>query len=488
MAFSLENTLEKWIEIKRRVEKELPYHRDEDDEFLVFNVKVTEENLTNLIYAFPVIDSARIRRWKSKLNLEIDRTNTEFIMMASHFLCIQSFLREGLIVLINNEKVHYQARFGKIQPLIAVTNRSSSFDFQKLYTPEISFVILNDLKPLLIKSLIYKENGLDVWETLFEILDSYSNIISTSFYQEVKDIVTERTPKTISWSSLFKINDEDNINTVFCKIILSNIIYMTDKFIGTPDKPINKKQKEKLFGLLIEFFNSINSKMSLLSLYFWSVLIRFILDSKKLTISEKNPESFFEPVMDATSYRAISFGETLYQLIENACFHSSVHTGYFYFRVYGKGKGYSLDDEETHIKDLRSISKVYTSSPTQLLDSELYLELCFIDNAFDGVKNRGMLEHFNETHSGQTAESLMELFNLPVKDEDDLTDHYGLRVFERNVTINNGAFYISTPISDDRYSGNIYKKLEISSRDELMLYIGLFRRCERLEQLITKLK
>ena len=69
-----------------------------------------------------------------------------------------------------------------------------------------------------------------------------------------------------------------------------------------------------------------------------------------------------------------------------------------------------------------------------------------------------MIEHFNETHSGQTAESLMELFNLPVKDEDDLTDHYGLRVFERNVTINNGAFYISTPISDDRYSGNIYKK------------------------------
>ena len=66
MEFRLENTLEKWIEIKRYVEKEIPFHRDEDDEFLVFKVKVTEENLTNLIYAFPVIDSARIHRWQSK--------------------------------------------------------------------------------------------------------------------------------------------------------------------------------------------------------------------------------------------------------------------------------------------------------------------------------------------------------------------------------------------------------------------------------------
>ena len=458
MEFRLENTLEKWIEIKRYVEKEIPFHRDEDDEFLVFKVKVTEENLTNLIYAFPVIDSARIHRWQSKLNLVIDKTNTELILMASHFLCIQSFLREGLIVLINNEKVHSQTRFGKIQPLIAVTNRFGNFDFQKLYTPDLSFDILNDLRPILIRSLIHEENGLEIWEALLKVLDNYSDIISASFYEKVKEIVTKHTPKTIPWSSLFKIDDADSINTVFCKFIISNIIYMTDKFIGTPEKPISKSQKEELFGLLIDYFNCINSQMSLLSLYFWSVLIRFILDSKRLTISERNPKSFLQPVMDATAYRAISFGETLYQLIENACFHSSVHTGYFYFRVYGKGKGYSFYDEETYIKDLRSISKVYTSSPTQLLDSELYLELCFIDNAFDGAKTQGMIDHFNITHSGQKATSLMELFNLPVKNEEDLTDHYGLRVFERNVTINNGAFYVSTPISDEKYSGNIYKK------------------------------
>lgn len=31
---------------------------------------------------------------------------------------------------------------------------------------------------------------------------------------------------------------------------------------------------------------------------------------------------------------------------------------------------------------------------------------------------------------------------------------------------------------------SIYQKLEVSSRDELMLYIELFRRCDRLDELI----
>jgi DNA-binding NarL/FixJ family response regulator len=34
-----------------------------------------------------------------------------------------------------------------------------------------------------------------------------------------------------------------------------------------------------------------------------------------------------------------------------------------------------------------------------------------------------------------------------------------------------------------KHNRSIYQKLEIASRDELMLYIELFRRCDRLEEL-----
>jgi DNA-binding CsgD family transcriptional regulator len=34
-----------------------------------------------------------------------------------------------------------------------------------------------------------------------------------------------------------------------------------------------------------------------------------------------------------------------------------------------------------------------------------------------------------------------------------------------------------------KHNRSIYQKLEVSSRDELMLYIELFRRCHRLDEL-----
>ena len=35
-----------------------------------------------------------------------------------------------------------------------------------------------------------------------------------------------------------------------------------------------------------------------------------------------------------------------------------------------------------------------------------------------------------------------------------------------------------------RHNANIYQKLEVGSREELLLYIELFRRCDRLDELL----
>jgi hypothetical protein len=37
-----------------------------------------------------------------------------------------------------------------------------------------------------------------------------------------------------------------------------------------------------------------------------------------------------------------------------------------------------------------------------------------------------------------------------------------------------------------KHNRSIYQKLEIASRDELMLYIELFRCCDRLDELIDE--
>ena len=152
---------------------------------------------------------------------------------------------------------------------------------------------------------------------------------------------------------------------------------MLGNLSGNRENKLSKQQKEELANKLFDYFNDTVKDLPLLSLYIWSILLRFLLIKKELIHPDTQKQDLFKPVMETTANRAISFGEGLYQLIENSCFHSCIHNGYFYLRVYGKNKENDLKEEEKQIRDLQTLAQRY--SPHNFSkDTDLHLEFCFI--------------------------------------------------------------------------------------------------------------
>ena len=456
MTITINNNPDEWKNLKNEIENGLLNNHTSKEKNLRIEVYV-KNNPENLIYSFPIVDSARILRWKCSINIVIDSQTTELINAVSHFLCVQSIIREGLTITINGKKLEHQARFGKIQPVIAVTNREGSFCYQHLYEPQISFDLLFQLKPILISSIIYRKNDIATIEKLNNIISSHEDLVSQRFLKTNNNILTlHQTDKSIIWSELFEVHQNDNINLILCKFIMSNIIYMLGNLSGNRENKLSKQQKEELANKLFDYFNDTVKDLPLLSLYIWSILLRFLLIKKELIHPDTQKQDLFKPVMETTANRAISFGEGLYQLIENSCFHSCIHNGYFYLRVYGKNKENDLKEEEKQIRDLQTLAQRY--SPHNFSkDTDLHLEFCFIDSAFDGRGISGMIDHYNRTHQYKAANSLIELFESNPESEEDLTEHYGLRFFRRTVFNNYGSFIISTPNSQNINEGYMYR-------------------------------
>ena len=224
MTITINNNPDEWKNLKNEIENGLLNNHTSEEKNLQIEVYV-KNNPENLIYSFPIVDSARILRWKCSINIVIDNQTTELINAVSHFLCVQSIIREGLTITINGKKLEHQARFGKIQPVIAVTNREGSFCYQHLYEPQISFDLLFQLKPILISSIIYRKNDIATIEKLNNIISSHEDLVSQRFLKTNNNILTlHQTDKCIIWSELFEVHQNDNINLILFKFIMSNII------------------------------------------------------------------------------------------------------------------------------------------------------------------------------------------------------------------------------------------------------------------------
>lgn len=462
MIKSISNTPEEWIKIKQGVQRDLILNPNEVNKELIIDVNVLE-NAEDLIYAFPIFDSAREFGYSSILNIKTDPKNKALFESVSHFLVVQSRLRKGLKIRINNVTVTHQTRFGKIQPLFAVTNNNknnNAFFFQKLYNHNNIFSIIFDLKPILIKSIIYKENCSSTVDNLNSIINTYRGFISSKFIKENRATLSDPNSRIAlkKWSVIFELDERDDINSVICKTIMSNIIYMIENIEGDNKNQIKKEDKEKYTEKLITYFQRISNEIPLLSLYIWSILMRFQWDKKEIIRVDINNQSLFEPIMETSLNRAISFGEGLYQLIENSCFHSCSHTGYFSIRVYENSEKDDLNKKIRHLKELDILRNRY--NPFSISeDIDLYIEFRFIDNAVNKTNTIGMLDHFNKNNPDKKVSKLSQLFRLTPQNENDLTEHYGLRVFERNIKMNHGTFLVSTPNSNNPDKGYVYQML-----------------------------
>lgn len=129
----------------------------------------------------------------------------------------------------------------------------------------------------------------------------------------------------------------------------------------------------------------------------------------------------------------------------------------------------------------------------QAIQNETLLEeyqsgISEIDMLVEFIKTRNNNQNMT---SGDLPPKVAELFDTFMERIDTLTMsekrvfHLYIEGYDATEITEMAFLSISTV---RKHSGNIYRKLNISSRDELMLYVDLFRRCNRLEELLEQSK
>ena len=105
-----------------------------------------------------------------------------------------------------------------------------------------------------------------------------------------------------------------------------------------------------------------------------------------------------------------------------------------------------------------------------------------IDELFDFIRTK-----MQDMGGSQLPTNVEELFSSFAQRATGLTptEHNILRYYADGKTIGEVAEQACISINTvRRHNANIYQKLGVGSREELLLYIELFRRCDRLDELM----
>lgn len=107
-----------------------------------------------------------------------------------------------------------------------------------------------------------------------------------------------------------------------------------------------------------------------------------------------------------------------------------------------------------------------------------------IDMLVDYMKERNACRNMDGSGLPPNIEELFRKFSDRVAD---------LTTAEKNILRYYAEGYDASAITEiafismstvRKHSGNIYRKLEVASKDEMMLYVDLFRRCGRLDEIL----
>ena len=468
MEYSVGNSIKQWTELKNRIEKDLVSIDHTTQGIVIVNV-VVSDCVENLIFFFPISDMARSFKLKSELNITIDKSipdPKEMEQKAKHFLFIQQLFRKSVKIRINGSANRVQqTRFGRLQPLFAVTNQDSPFCYKRLFQNDSNFSDFDDVLETFINTTILGRSlSSDKKKDLKDFITNKSNYYGKDFLKDNELYFSSDSNENIRWGKLFNINTNDDMYRVYSKIAMSNLIYSLQTIAGI-QKVVNysKTDKESFAKALIRDISEIINDLPILTQYIWSLLLRVQIESKIMIVHEESEKTYYKSIFDTTLIQAEALADGIYQLIENACLHAKSHSGYFYIRIHQTeiSLGASSSDDyqtiEKNIQVLKLLSEAY--KPLQVSGkNKCYLEIIFVDNAFDPKGMCGMIDNFNMMHR-KKIHNLKELFWRIPEETDDLIVHYGLRVFERTVRMNNGAFLVDTPIAGSENEGTSYRSI-----------------------------
>ena len=250
---------------------------------------------------------------------------------------------------------------------------------------------------------------------------------------------------------------EDNKNVRFYQIVaeMKSQIVNQQLYRGTKGSGISKisaDEKERLSNEVKSEVDKWQKSMDVLSFSIWMILIRRILDDRSLFIILNNKISINDNLLSKSRFDAVSYGEAMYQLIENACEHSGGQMACFGFRIHEAGL-----NEEGNARRKERRNRAYLEDrfgncekEYQIFskDGRVFFEFYVIDSTDAGV---GMIEKYNRDHRAgwQEIKDIKSLFYIQPREEkenyiEDLTFHYGLRLLRKIVRVNRGHLRCST--------------------------------------------
>ena len=267
-----------------------------------------------------------------------------------------------------------------------------------------------------------------------------------------------------------------------------------DVYKGNAQRRITADQKEELRKQLTNEVDLWSKEISILALAIWLMLLRDLIETKQLILlPQKGKPSLEENLLNKSRMDAITYGEAMFQLIENSCLHSDGKRAWFGFRMHkvqiSSGTAGSRNCVE-HVID--RYKKCFSQDKSKGFDEKVshLFEFFVIDCAY---LQEGMTGHFNETvfqtikepatsiirakqgyesytppknrrdskastPEWQAAEKavfskdsqlrtylehISDLFELEIRTGkkhymEDLSEHYGLRLLRKIISINNG--------------------------------------------------
>lgn len=245
-----------------------------------------------------------------------------------------------------------------------------------------------------------------------------------------------------------------------------------EHYQGTNDYKFSPEEKKTLRQEVDDCLHEHLGHMSILAQIIWLYILRELIELKELYgITEEGREHphIHNSIMIKSRLDAISYGESMYQLIENACMHSSGHLAWFGFRVHRAGRNVTMSKliDETRTRnmlyeDYQSCFIQYDKNGKPRAndknifneDYRFYFEFFVLDDASDQL---GMIGHYNQNikleqnNDLRKSECIEDLFNIGIRQEqlkdhvEDITTHYGLRLLRKIISVNGGYLIGRTP-------------------------------------------
>lgn len=505
MSEKIKNTYEEWCKLKDKIDKhaanntldtmlEKSDSNSQQIKVIRINVDVSCDpddetaDIMTLRYAFPIFDVIRESvQAQGELNVcisskyscyenrkpvkeeEIPISNLYHRTKAQlqHFMYIQLCLRQSLTIKLNDELLKPDpTRFGRISPIIPFTkDEKTPFFYKHIYDVIEDKEILYSFTNFLNK---YRENPKydDIKNTYeYKEILKYDEYINPNFASDSKKIFGDsgnlslKTMWSLTTDSKSKTRQDEkqlNVGVIFFKLFLSNISYIASKKIkGSKDDPIDAEVSSELIKTLLDFVETSCWNIPVLAQYIWSVLIRYTFVSSNIIGGSLKERYLVQEFLENTLQSSISFAEGLYQIVENSCYHTATGNSYLSVRIYDTDKNVKPENAYKAIKTICKLSEKFEEYKFDD-NTKLYLNLTLVDNSYSSrdCEVAGMVSQYNKT-SGYKVQSIKELFEKTSEvtdDELDLWVHYGLRILKKIVTVNSGAFKVTTPgVKQDYY-------------------------------------